>query len=815
MNKYDLNMPEEELKINVANDFFATFDNTKKIGKIDFCVAVLLPKNQPDIENFPLSSLLWAEAKKGNSKDILESIIQLIFTIGKAKTFNNYIPPKFLGAFDAEKILFIPYKHFLETFYKSDFNWNVTASDHTTKEFQQLKKELEKLITTEQFLFNYIENEAELKAFISKNFAYTLDENGFYRIEIDETNYVSIYHRWLKNVKPTIDIVWEKIPKKMTLEADFFIADILAENHITKNAEQLKVKLKTDNYQLHYFEYESDFDKYTELNFKATLTAVFADEQKAYLKFWQIYKRPPNESVRNYILSRRDLLIPQEVRERKGAFYTPEIWVKKSHEYLEKSFGKDWQENYYIWDCCAGTGNLLKGLTNKQNIFASTLDQPEVDYIKSDNFLYSDNVFQFDFLNDDLSSDKVPNKLKNILENAELRKKLIILINPPYAEVSSKTTIKTDNNEIIKGKKGVNQTATHKKYTTLLGTAGRELFTQFFIRIYKEIDGCILASFSTLKYICGSAFSKFRETFKAEFKKGFIIPANSFDNVNGNFAISFIVWNLSQQEIIKKIKVDIFDKSNNLIGKKNISVPKKDVINVWINVFRDDKNIKKLAFLAGTNGNDFQQNNIVYLINNKFQLSNPRGIWVTDKNILQSFIYIAVRRCLKSNWTNQSDQFLVPNKKWISDFIFQSNCFIFSLFHSANNVKNKNDFLNNFIPFTPEQMGINKDIESRFMVNFLADFKKQHNMQKFSPEAELVLEKALNLYKYYHQQKNTDTNASFYDIRGYFQGFKNGKMNSKSNDEKYNNLISELRLAQEKLAQVIIPKIYEYGFLEE
>ena len=145
MNKYDLNMPEEELKINVANDFFATFDNTKKIGKIDFCVAVLLPKNQPDIENFPLSSLLWAEAKKGNSKDILESIIQLIFTIGKAKTFNNYIPPKFLGAFDAEKILFIPYKHFLETFYKSDFNWNVTASDHTTKEFQQLKKELEKL----------------------------------------------------------------------------------------------------------------------------------------------------------------------------------------------------------------------------------------------------------------------------------------------------------------------------------------------------------------------------------------------------------------------------------------------------------------------------------------------------------------------------------------------------------------------------------------------------------------------------------------------------------------------------------------------
>ena len=70
-------------------------------------------------------------------------------------------------------------------------------------------------------------------------------------------------------------------------------------------------------------------------------------------------------------------------------------------------------------------------------------------------------------------------------------------------------------------------------------------------------------------------------------------------------------------------------------------------------------------------------------------------------------------------------------------------------------------------------------------------------------------------YKYYHQQKNTDTNASFYDIRGYFQGFKNGKMNDKSNNEIYNNLISELRQAQENLALVIQPKVYEYGFLEK
>jgi type I restriction-modification system DNA methylase subunit len=52
-------------------------------------------------------------------------------------------------------------------------------------------------------------------------------------------------------------------------------------------------------------------------------------------------------------------------RERKGAFYTPQIWVEKSQEYLAKVFGENWQDEYYIWDCCCGTGNLLAGLLPK------------------------------------------------------------------------------------------------------------------------------------------------------------------------------------------------------------------------------------------------------------------------------------------------------------------------------------------------------------------------------------------------------------------------------------------------------------------
>ncbi|MDR1963651.1 MAG: hypothetical protein LBQ50_07725, partial [Planctomycetaceae bacterium] len=77
-----------------------------------------------------------------------------------------------------------------------------------------------------------------------------------------------------------------------------------------------------------------------------------------------------------------DLLLPQDIREYTGAYFTPEIWVEKSQDYLAQTFGENWQDEYYIWDCAAGTGNLLEGLTNKYNIWASTLMPADVDIMK-------------------------------------------------------------------------------------------------------------------------------------------------------------------------------------------------------------------------------------------------------------------------------------------------------------------------------------------------------------------------------------------------------------------------------------------------
>jgi hypothetical protein len=305
-------------------------------------------------------------------------------------------------------------------------------------------------------------------------------------------------------------------------------------------------------------------------------SVFFKDNGLSHRHFWEIYIRPPKEEYWDYIVDRRDLLVPQDIRERKGSFFTPQIWVQKSQEYLTKAFGENWQDEYYVWDCAAGTGNLLVGLTNKYNLWASTLDRQDVDVmkdrIKNGAHLLDNHVFQFDFLND--SFDKLPQGLKEIINDPEKRKKLIVYINPPYAEVSSKNLI---------GKTGVNQSKTHDKYGMHLGTAGRELFTQFLTRIIYEIPECKIGEFSTLKGLAGPAFASFREYFKVKLLECFIVPAYTFDNVNGKFPIGSKIWDTETKEKFKSYKADVFDEYNNFHSVKTIYAPnKKDFINKWI-----------------------------------------------------------------------------------------------------------------------------------------------------------------------------------------------------------------------------------------
>ncbi|EOB4630754.1 hypothetical protein ACGLOW_000801 [Campylobacter upsaliensis] len=868
---YPINLPEEELKSKVAADFFSpnpqsenikldkeqktllkTLDSTQILGRIDFCISY----NAKTL--FQPINFLWAEAKKGNKSDIIESFIQLILTIGKEKTYENNLPPLFLGAFDCEKIAFIPYHELDSIFTQNDFNWLVTPSKHDTKEFKQLYALAKELIEKQKLQFNFKSDTKELQSFIQANF--TLNNENIAKIPITKNNFTTIYQKWLTSVAPSIGIDWNLAKNAGILDADFYLADLLsAENQSL--LDKLFVVLK----QTHY-----EFNKTT--TFMGTQqkdTASFNDNQKAHKEFWNLFERPPKEEYWNYIIRRRDRLVPSDIRERKGAFFTPQIWVGKAQNYLAKALGENYQSEYYIWDLAAGTGNLLTNLTESHKLYASTLDKADVEIMqelsnKNALHLLPKHIFQFDFLNDEFfdticekhqkeglnfadekcekcQKSKVPKSLQEILKDEAKRKRLIIFINPPYAEAG--TTAQTTGTG--KNKDGVALgNATYERYKDSMGKASNELFAQFFFRIYKEIPHCHLAAFSTLKYVNSSNFIKFRETFQAKFLKGFIAPAYTFDNVKGNFPIGFLIWNLAQPQAIKNITLDIFNDSGAGLGKKKFYTMQNTTANIgkWIAGYRIKNPPLHLAML-NSGRVDFQNQKLVYI--KHYVGDESHALTLTLTNLIPCAVFFAVRHCIPHTWINHNDQFLNPNKKWEKDTEFQNDCLIFMLFHRKNRITCK-EGINHFIPFSEKELNAAEALESHFMLEFIQGKIKISNKKKkgqqefnfqsdelektfiptkpleFSHEAKEVFKAGKELFKHYHEQAKDETNcnpnAALYDIKAHFQGFNDkGKINSpqKAKDEAYKDKLGELNYALKNLAKKIEVKVYEYEFLLE
>lgn len=830
---YQLNAREKEIENRLRKDYFSAFDAEEVLGDVDFAVGI----PQDDLQLFEKEYLLWAEAKKSNHHDIYESLVQLILTIGKAKTFEEHLPPAFLGAFDAEKIAFLPYVRIIDVFSLNAIDWTVRPSDHESETFRTLLALVHDTLEKEALIYSFEQDNKLLRTFIKRNFV--SGRSHLSKVRINKTNFTAIFQKWLKEVMPTIAVNWDVAKKNGIIPADFYLADILSEHNVTLR-EKLYAVLRKDHYEV---------DRHiSETGMFRSDTAEFKDKQKAHIRFWNRYERPPRREYWDEIVERRDLLVPQNIREVKGSYFTPAQWVSLSQQYLSDEFGENWQEEYYIWDCAAGTGNLLANLTNPYNIWASTIDPQDIaairDRIKTMNDasisgkganLLDKHVFQFDFLND--SFDKLPEKLQEIINDEEKRKKLIIYINPPYAEASNKRTVSGSGSN----RKGLSKTYVSEKYKKVLRKAVNELYAHFLIRIYKEIPGAYIACFSSLKLVQASNFRDFRKEFKASIRRAFVVPAKTFDNVKGKFPIGFYVWNTQENKnVFDKFPADIYDKTGMLLGKKNIySYQEEKLISDWLRAFYDKKN-KPIAYQM-MKGTDFENNMSIYISNwvRPNDIKKHMSTAITYKNLIPMAIYTTIRRVVEQSWVNNKDQYLLPDDSWKDDKLFQSDCLTYCLFQ--NTIESKEDTYNNFIPYTEDEVKAQEQFKSHFMSDFFKGVIRKEYLAtnnadlfdgntaemtdihqepvSFSPAAQAVLDAGRKLWCYYHQQPQANADASFYDIRLYFQGTEENKkgkfvMKAGSKDPIYTKLLNDLRQEIKALTLQIAPKIYNYGFLK-
>ena len=464
MEKYKNIKSEHQLRSLVFDDYFKSKDISweQEIDKIDFIITG--KQSRKDKEGGSKKHYLWAETKKSETEQYI-MLTQLLLTIKKPYDKNEYIIPNYVGCFDTVKLIFVPTKLLINILKDNDIKWNITPSDIKDEYFLKIISKLKYALFNNKDvkIFSFGTQDEEIKSFIKNNILKGNIENKF---GITDDNFDRIYLKWVDKVKPSIAINWDEEKKIGLLDADFYLADLLSKDDFSIK-DKLLIVLQNDHYKLikalKKSKLFSEDDEY-----------FFKDKQKAYKEFWSIYERPPLPEFWDNIINRKDLLVPQDIREIRGSFFTPQIWVEKSQEYLAFVFGKNWQNEYYVWDCCAGTGNLLVGINRKiENVFASTIDESDVkamyDRIDNGARLLKKNVFQFDFLNDDFK--KLPKSLKDIIDDPEKRKKLIVYINPPYAEGG--------NSKQMQGtaeyKKDVMVSKTHNKYKDILGDASREL----------------------------------------------------------------------------------------------------------------------------------------------------------------------------------------------------------------------------------------------------------------------------------------------------------------------------------------------------
>ena len=756
---------------------------------------------------------IWFEAKDTGKNSSYAMFTQLLHYVQVALNKGEHIPP-FLAVIDTEKAAIMKSVDVLPFLAKKTIKWGKSASQYT----QEALDEVSAYIGTHFVSFKISTHEEE---FISTVKA-AIQSGDIIRTQITPDNLKQVFDKWVDMIGNEITGVTEED------YALLFFADIMHDGTVSTHA-NLPAELLHKNGAPVFSLGGKNFE---------------LGSKEGYRRFWAIYHRPPKSEYRDYLLERRDSLIPIDERSFKGAYYTPLHVVDKAYDKLADTLGKNWQKEYIVWDMCCGVGNLEVKHSNPRNIFMSTLDQADIDVMKATKTCVAATRFQYDYLNDDITDDgnidynltgKVPQALRDAIAAG---KKILVLINPPYAEATNFENIATGVDAENKTGVAKTQMAAHMgRY----GKASNELFTQFLARVALELPCATVAMFSTMKYVNAPNFEMFRAAWSAKYLGGFVVHNQAFDGLTGKFPIGFLLWQTDQKAISKisidTVQVEVLDKNAQAIGEKTFyNLPKNTFLNVWIDRPRANQALTiplKNAISPSTTTprvktwadgaiaymycgvNDLQhaeQQTVVY----SSVYGGGNGFYLTPDNLWQAAIVFAMRRAIRPTWLNDRDQFLQPSEPLSDEF--KIDCLLWMLFNRCNRTAGANDLVwgdkswslvNHFIPYTEAEVNAPDRFESDFMVQYLAD-------KILSAEATSVLDAGRDLWRSYFAHTDVRTVRDQYKLNrpdvGWYQIRNALAERNKSGDSAPVNF-TPFEIAYEALTTKLRPQVFSLGFL--
>jgi hypothetical protein len=758
---------------------------------------------------------IWFEAKETSTPPIV-MFGQLLVYVRAAHKRGEPIPG-FLAVMDRTKAAIMLTEHALPILDDKTIVWPKSGSAAA----KDLAAQIAPYVETHYVVYDIANHEAEFIAAVTS----AIKEGRIIRTPITPDNLRQVFDKWVEMVGSELGMV---NPADLAV---LFFADIMHDGRneaMTKLPARLLFNGDKPVFLLNGQQYELASDR-------------------GYRNFWAIYHRPPEQKHRHYLLERRDSLLPLDEQKFKGAYYTPLHIVDKAYEQLVATLGANWQERYIIWDMCCGVGNLEVKHSNYRNVFMSTLDQADIDIMRASKTCVGATIFQYDYLNDDVDdfgqidyalSGKLPPELRQAIADAKAgvkgAKKILVLINPPYAEATSGgiSVVRATNSN----KLGVANTLFAKAGMAAYGKASNELYMQFVARIHQEMPKVVLAMFSTIKYVSAPTLDDFRKVWKAKYLGGFAVHSRCFDGLTSDFPISFFIWDTSDAVPIESVTADALDKDGNIIGEKTFlnydglplltdwvprppsnreeAVPLKNAIvpATATKDLRGDRWSNGALGWLNCAGNDLQNAaSKTMLFSSGY--GSARGYFVNAENLWQAAIVFAVRRLIKPTWLNDRDQFLQPSQPLTDDF--KSDCLIWMLFNGSNLSAgadglrwNGRDWslINHFIPFTEAQVGAGGRFESDFMAQYVKGMV-------FTPEAQAVLDAGRALWQRFHATqfprkiredwKLGRADAGWYQIRKALEAFGDTELTD----------FDPFKVAYAALGAKLRPLVFELGFL--
>lgn len=756
---------------------------------------------------------VWFEAKDAPTAPLL-MFAQLLVYVRAARLRGEPIPP-YLAAIDREKGAIMSTDAALPALADETIAWPASGSAVGRDLAAQLRPYIGDRYTTYPV--------ATLADAFRDAITAAIQNGEIIRTPITPDNLRQVFDRWVDMIGSELDV------HNQADYATLFFADIMHDGVRSAYA-SVGAQLGT-------------FDGRPAFTLRGANGFLAVTNVRAYNDFWSIFERPPAERHRRWLLERRDSLLPIDEQKFKGAFYTPLHIVDKAYDQLLATLGPGWQDRYIVWDMCCGVGNLEVKHSNYRNVFMSTLDQVDIDIMRANRICVGAEMFQYDYLNDDVTdfgeidyslTGKVPTTLRQAIADAkagvESAKLILILINPPYAETGAGLG-RGDVNKIGVEKTRINNLMRE----TDLGYASKELFTQFLVRMMLELPNVTLAMFSTLKYVNAPNFEPFRRKWQARYLDGFVVHSRAFDGLKGDFPIGFLIWDTADKVPLNRVSVNVLDRQGALIGEKAYAVqPASTYLNVWMNktigmgplalplsnALSVSKNprLKRqftgaIAYLYASN-NDLQHAGQETLITSSIYTGgNGGGVWLTENNLCRAAVTFAVRLLVSHTWQNHSDQFLQPSQP-LSD-AFELDCLVWMLFAGKNLTAgadglrwNDRDWslVNHFIPFTEAEVGATGRFESEFMARHMAN-------KAFSAEAQAVLDAGRVLWTRYHainfprrirdELKLNRPDAGWYQVRRALKAYGDTELTD----------FDPFEAAYIALSEKLRPMVFSYGFL--